>query len=446
MTTSARQKLISDDTVRSSIGIGAVAFFLFTAPVFAQWSQWGGPNRDFTVDGKGLAKEWPADGLKELWRRDLGDGYSSIVVDDGVLYTMHRIGSDEYSVALDARTGETLWQHKNPSPFTEAMTEFGPGPHSTPLVVGQRLYTIGTNAVLHCFNKKTGAVLWKHDLIAEYNGYVFEYGYACSPIAYKNLVIVSVDRSSSSLRSGHRHHDHGSNAVHADPSMGQSLMAFDQTTGQVVWRSQDFRVDYASPILISFAGQDQIVLLMNQGIVGVCPNYGELLWHHPIVSNHGGNYATPLWLGDGLILCSSSHTKTRLIKLNNSDGKIVPQELWHSEKMAVSHGNPVRVGNCLLGSSGRGQGPALLVALDVQTGERAWVERGFDTAKFVQAGGKTIILTEDGRLVHATVTPEGLAVNSTFTITGQRFWTAPSLVGTALYVRNRTEIMALDLG
>ena len=108
--------------------------------------------------------------------------------------TKYRKSADEFTVALDAKTGETIWEHGNPSPFTKLMAEYGPGPHSTPLIVGNRLYTIGTNSVMHCFNKKTGRVLWKHDLVDEFGAPIPGRGYASSPIAYKNTVIVPVDR------------------------------------------------------------------------------------------------------------------------------------------------------------------------------------------------------------------------------------------------------------
>ena len=64
-----------------------VAVFNLTliAPAFAQWPQWGGENMDFKADAKGLANSWPETGPKQLWKRDLGDGYSSIVVDGGRL-------------------------------------------------------------------------------------------------------------------------------------------------------------------------------------------------------------------------------------------------------------------------------------------------------------------------------------------------------------------------
>ena len=91
----------------------------------AQWPQWGGPDRNFSVDVSGLAERWPADGPKRLWTRPLGDGYSTIVAEGGILYTMYRAGDNELTVALDAKTGKTIWQYSIPAPVTDAVNQGG---------------------------------------------------------------------------------------------------------------------------------------------------------------------------------------------------------------------------------------------------------------------------------------------------------------------------------
>src|SRR5215831_19546806 len=56
----------------------------------SQWTQWGGPNRNFMSDATGLAAKWPAGGPPRLWSRSLGEGHSSIAVENGRLYTLYR--------------------------------------------------------------------------------------------------------------------------------------------------------------------------------------------------------------------------------------------------------------------------------------------------------------------------------------------------------------------
>lgn len=405
----------------------------------AQWPQFGGPNRNFTVDGKGLAEKWPEEGPRKLWSRELGDGYATIVVDGDLLFTMYRVGEDEFAIALDAKTGKTAWEHKNASPFTTEMAEFGPGPHTTPLLVGDRLYTIGTNAVMHAFDKKTGKVLWKHDLPAEFNAPVPGRGYGASPIAYKNTVIVVVDRKREPAEAG-------AEPPKPQPGQGQSLMAFDQETGSVVWKAQDFDMSYSSPVLIKFDGKDQLVVFSGAELSGLNPENGELLWSHPFKTQFGANLSSPLWDGKDTFFCSAAYDSgSRAIKLTKKDGKTVPEELWYSRKMRVHHGNSVYVNDHVYGSSGD-FGPAFFMGMELQSGKIDWRERGFAKSTCVLAGGKLVILDEDGNLALATATPSGLTVHSKCKLLEKYAWAAPTLVGTKLYIRDRKNIMALELG
>jgi len=411
----------------------------------AQWPQWGGPDRNFTVQTEGLADSWPATGPRKLWRRELGDGFSAIICDDNVLYTMYRMDEDESTVALDANTGRTLWEHRNASPFTESMTQYGPGPHSTPLVSRDRLFSVGTNAVMHCFDKRTGKVLWKHDLPEEFGVPVPMFGYASSPIAHNNMVILAGDRVRENDRGGY-HTGSAEDAKAGIANAGQSVMAFNQETGRVVWKSTDFPVDYASPILISFHGELQLVFVMRKEVVAVNPDNGELLWSLPFEPAPSENIATPLFNGDDLLFFSAAYDSgSRVIRLARRDGKTVPEELWYNRRLRVHQGNAILVGDYVYGSSGD-FGATVFASVNVRTGERTWVDRGLKKATCVYGDGKLIALDEDGRLALATVTPHGLTVHSTCELAEHFSWTAPTLVGKTLYVRDRKHIMALDLG
>lgn len=416
----------------------------------AEWPQWGGPDRTFTVETAGLAEQWPADGPPKLWRRELGDGYSTILVDGKVLYTMYRVDEDEFSVALDARTGETLWEHKNPSPKTPQMEQYGPGPHSTPLLVGNRLYTVGTNVVMHCFDKRTGKVLWRRDLVEEFGAPVPGYGYGCSPTAYGDTVILPVDRQreEESAESDEGGEGEDKQVAEDKPKKKverQTLIAFDQKTGEVIWKNQDIPISYSSPILTEMDGEEHLILLTEKELVGFDPANGDLLWRHA-TEPEGSNLSTPVWNGENLVFCSSAYDAgSRVFKLEKKDGKIVPEQLWYNRKMRVHHANVIRIGDYIYGSSGD-FGPAFFVGINMNTGKVAWRQRGFKKATCVYGDGKLIILDEDGNLALTTVTPEGMTVHSKCKVTERLSWTTPTLVGKTLYVRDRKHIMALDLG
>jgi outer membrane protein assembly factor BamB len=406
------------------IGRPWLVLFLLTASASAQtanWPQWGGPQRNFMVEAKGLAETWPASGPKRLWSRELGEGHSSVVVDDGRLYTMYSRGDQEFVVALEAATGKTVWEKSYAAPTTGLRLENGKGPHSTPLVVGNLLFTVGVIGKLQAFEKQTGKVDWSHDLWQEYGGTRMGRGYSCSPLAYKNTVIVTVGGA------------------------GQSLMAFDQKTGAVVWKKQDFALSPSTPALIKVDGQDQLVIVLADHIVGLNPDNGELLWNHPHQCDWGLNITPPLWGADNILFISSAYSGgSRALQLQQSGGRTTVKELWASRRMRVHHGTIIRLGDLVFGSSGD-FGPAPMTAVDVKTGNIVWQDRSFPKANLVYASGKMILLDEDGQLALVSMSPEGMKVVAKAAALERTAWTPPTLAGTTLYLRDRKMIVALDL-
>jgi outer membrane protein assembly factor BamB len=404
--------------------------------VTAAWRQWGGPNRNFIVEASGLSNKWPDSGPRTIWSRPLGTGHSAIVADDGLLFTMYRVGNgrtrggpfqpEESVIALDASTGKTIWEHKYSSKIEDF--SFGAGPHSTPLIVGDRLFTAGTNKQLFAFDKKTGKVLWSHDLIAEFNAPpllirpVVKVGYGCSFIAYRDTIICSVG------------------------GPGQSVMAFRQSDGAVVWKSGHFLTSDAAPILINVGGRDQVVFLAGGTVTALDPSNGKVLWSHPHDPGNDLNCGTPLWGSDNILFVSSAYKAgSRAIRLTQQGEATIPEELWFTNRVRFMFLSAVRVGEYVYGTTGD-FGPAFLTALNIKTGQAAWQHRGFGRASLIYADNKAIILDEDGDLALATLAPEGVGILSEAKVFDTVSWTVPTLVGTTLYARDREKIVALDLG
>jgi outer membrane protein assembly factor BamB len=396
-----------------------------------EWPQFGGPTRNFVVDAKGLANSWPADGPKKLWSRPLGEGYSGISVDHGTLYTMYRKGDDEVAVALDQATGKTRWEYSYQAKFGRQLAmENGAGPHTTPLILGDRVYTVGVLAVLNCFDKATGKLVWSKDLYKDFPGATaMDRGYSSSPIAYKNTIILAVG--------GH----------------GHAVIALNPADGSLVWAKNDLGNSPSSPILINVSGQDQLVAFLDDGgegahglIAGLDPNNGTLLWTHPHKTSWDLNIALPVWGDDGILMMSSAYgTGSRAIRLTRKGGKTTVEELWANNRMRIHHGTMIRVGDYVYGSSGD-FGPAPLTAINVKTGEVKWQTRTFPKATFVYADGKFLVVDEDGGVSLATFSPEGAKVISHATLLEHNAWTAPTLAGTKLFIRDRKSIAAYDVG
>jgi outer membrane protein assembly factor BamB len=399
------------------------------------WRQWGGPSRNFIVEASGLADTWPAAGPRTLWSRPLGNGHSAILAEDGRLYTMYRVGNgrnkggpwdaEESVIALDAATGKTLWEHKYPSKLEDF--SFGAGPHSTPLLVGDRLFTLGTNKQLFAFDKRTGKVLWSRDLVKDFAAPpllirpVVKVGYGCSLVAYQDTILCSVG------------------------GPGQSVMAFRQRDGAVAWKCCDFLTSDAPPILIEFAGRTQAIFLAGGTVTGLDPRNGTVLWSYPHDPGNDLNCGTPLWGPDGILFVSSAYKAgSRALQLKSEGGETVAEELWFDGKVRFMFLSSIRLGDYVYGTTGE-FGPAFLTALHVKTGKTAWQQR-FTRASVIYADGKAVLLDEDGELALARLSPEGVTVLARAKLFETRSWTVPTLVGTTLYARDREKIVALDLG
>jgi outer membrane protein assembly factor BamB len=406
-----------------------------------EWPGWGGPRGDFTADAKALATTWPAGGPKRLWTRPLGEGHSSVVVDHGRLYTAFRpptgvagqFREDEVVAALDSATGKTLWEHPYRASLDTMDFSRGAGPHVTPRVAGDRLFAAGTDKQFFALDKHTGKLLWSHNFVKEYGALPNQMrwapvmaGYAPSPLVYKDIVIAMVG--------GPKH----------------GVMAFRQDDGRVVWSSSGFPDDItaSSPLLVTLEGQDQLVVTSGDAVHGIDPNDGAILWTFPFPTKYGANMSTPVWSPhDRLLFLSAAYDGlTRVVELRpRIGGRTEAKELWSTNRMRVHFSNVVRIGDHYYGSSGD-FGPSFLTAIHARTGVLSLQDRTFAKASFIQADGKVILLDEDGTLALVTMSPDKLTVLAQAEVASGVSWTVPTLVGRTLYVRDRLNIMALDLG
>lgn len=399
----------------------------------ADWTVWGGPRHDFRIDeSPALADAWPAEGPRVLWRRPLGEGYSAIAVHDQTLFTMYRrarrfwevLSADqEVVVALDVATGQTKWQFAYDAPFS---SDQGPGPHVMPQLVGDLLFAAGATGKLHCLNARTGERIWAHDLYQELGGTRLMFGYSSHPLPYLDKLIVAVG------------------------GKDKAVAAVDQKSGRILWAGGHFRNAYSSPILIRVAGRDQAVVLAAQGLFGVDPNNGTVLWSHPLSTDPGMAFcSTPLWDPVNQILVFSGGADgfgATAIRITAEGPLFKAEPIWHDHRLGSAFGNLLLAGDTFYLSRGY-TGPAFLTAVDIKTGQIRWSSREFAKASILAADGKLIILDEDGWLALAKPSPDGsLKILSKNRVLTTNAWTIPTLAGTTLYLRDRATILALDIG
>lgn len=396
----------------------------------ADWTLWGGANRDFRVTGSDrLADSWSNEGPRKLWQRKLGEGYSAIAVRGDTLYTMYRrdapnwqiFSSDqEVVVALDAKTGATAWEFAYDVRFR---SDQGSGPHIMPQLAGELVFSVGATGKVHALNARTGKLVWKRDLLAEFSASTRVFGYASHPLLYRDKLIV------------------------VNGGRGKAVAALDQQSGRTLWTGHTFRNAFSSPILVNAGGREQVIVPGAQQILGIDPSTGKTLWLHPLDTDPGSAFAaTPLWDPATQTLLVSFNGGSIALRISGDGERVAVEPLWRNNKVRSVFSNLLLVGDVTYMSRGS-YGPGFLTSADVRTGKLLWSARGFPNANLLLAARKLIILDEDGWLLLARPKGDGsLQILSKAHVLSHNAWTIPTLAGTTLYLRDRKIITALAVG
>jgi RNA polymerase sigma factor (sigma-70 family) len=340
----------------------------------ADWPQWRGPNRDGVVHGVTAPAKWPKT-LTEEWQVEVGKGVASPVVVGGNVYVFTR-QEDNHEVVwcLDLRSGKQIWRSKPyPAPYKpgggEDSATADQRPRSTPAVAGGRVYTLGMSGVLSCLDARTGGLLWRKEFKA------LSYG-GTSPLVADGLCIVHV----------------------GDEKTG-GLTAFDAASGEVKWcYAEGSRPSSASPILVTLAGERQVVTFTGWGLLGVSAATGKKLWALNTFSPHGSLILTPVRYKD-LLIAAGNNEPPCAIRLEKGDKGITAKEVWKAKGLSLHMSTPVLAGDLLFGMSTRNGG--CFFCLDANSGKTLWESDGRQGghASILNAGSVVLFLTSAGRLI-----------------------------------------------
>lgn len=380
------------------------------------WPQFRGHHRDGVSPETGLLHAWPDGGPRQLWRRPIGEGYSSVAAVAGRLYTMYAatVGDEqlEMAAAFDAATGEELWRTPV-GPKIE--TEFGNGPRSTPAVDGDTLFVLGSQGDFAALATADGAKKWALSLPATFQAQRPQWGYATSAIVVDELVIVE---------SGGRE--------------GKCYAALDKTTGETRWTTVSAPAGYNSLLPATIGGRRQLVYVAIQTI-GAFDLEGRELW-----SRHSTNtetHAMPLFVPpDKVFVSGIGGEGATLLKIHDDDGAVTAEPLWNDPSMRNHFHSSLYYEGTVYGFDN-----ATLKALSAATGKLAWSKRGLGRGSLIAADGHLIVLSDRCKLLLAEATPEGWKEEGGAQVLEGKCWTPPSLVDGKLYLRNHTEMVCYDL-
>ncbi|KPK77363.1 MAG: hypothetical protein AMJ79_03515 [Phycisphaerae bacterium SM23_30] len=392
------------------------------------WPQFRGPNRDGKSAETGLLKEWPMGGPELLWsvQEDLGQGYSSLAIADGMVYTAGRFGKEGVVFAFDL-DGELKWKQN----YGPEWTGDHPGTRTTPTIEEDRLYLISGMGAVHCYESKTGKKIWTTDAVKELQGQMASWGWAESPLIIDDKVICT-------------------------PGGRLGTMAgLDKMTGEVVWSTKGLSElgSYCSPICAERNGKKIIVTQTAVSVIGVDAATGKVLWQDKFTDYQGRrpqdiNPVSPLY-HDGGIFVTSGYNDGGAMLVLSADGNAITRK-WTNQTLDNHHGNVVLVDGYIYGSNWLSNTRGNWVCLDWRTG-KVMYEYSWNRNKgaIIYADGMLYCYNENtGELALVKADPKEFKIISSFNIprSSEKIWWAhPAIADGRLYVRQEKDLFCYDI-
>jgi outer membrane protein assembly factor BamB len=403
--------------------ISVLILILFSSlGVAAQdWNQWRGPARNGLVSEKDTPSVWPETWQKS-WRVEIGEGYSSPVVANGVAFVHGRRDPEEVVVAISVADGKVLWEQKYVAPYkkNQYAVEMAKGPNSTPLILGNRLFTLGVSGVLAAWDTKTGKQLWTKDFSKTIDTSKLFCGTAASPIAVEGALVIQV----------------------GSDTQGGQIMGLDPASGATKWEWRGLGPGYASPVVVEVGGAKHIVTMTEGSIVGLNGTTGKELWSAPFPDEWHENITTPLWTGTHLIV-SGTRAGTHAYSLAQVGGSWKATEVWKNADVAMYMSSPVYGDGLIYGHSSKRKGQ--FVAVDAVSGATRWSTEGREGehASILLTPRNVVFLTNGADLIVAKRGTANFTVDRRYEVAEASTWAVPVFLGKDILIRDATGLIRL---
>ena len=424
----------------------------------ADWPQWFGPERDGVWHEIGLVEKFPPGGPHIVWRIPLGGGYSGPSVAGGRVYVMDRVRTkdakgqlarntrdgipgNEAVLCLDTATGKVVWKREYPCPY---QISYPSGPRCTPLIDGDRVYTLGAMGDLLCMEKASGKVIWSKNIAKEFKTDPPVWGYAASPLLEGDRLICMVGGE------------------------GSAVVAFDKRTGKEIWKAlTSEEIGYSPPMIYEAGGKRQLVIWISESLNSLDPETGKPYWTqaYPVdtkVQRPAVNIITVKRDGNHLFLSTFYHGP---MLLELAADKPAVKVLWHGKSNNPTKPDgihslmaaPVFKDGNIYGVCAMGE----LRCIDAATNKQLWQtyqatggkRSDCGTAFIVPQGDRFVIFNDQGELILAKLSAAGYQEIDKFKILEASeaargrmvVWSHPAFANRCVFARNDKEMVCVSL-
>lgn len=404
------------------------------ASLASDWPQWRGPGRNAHSDEQLMSKDWTNDPPKHLWTAEgFGEGFSSVSVVNGVLYTLGNIEGGQAVIAANADDGSIIWKQLVTSSKPQHSYE---GSRCTPSVDGDRAYVVTSDGSIACLKSADGKPVWQRSF-SDWQGRMMSgWGFSESPLVDGDRVLCTPG---------------GDNAM---------VVCLNKMNGEEIW-SCKATIDgnagkdgagYSSIVISNAVGVKQYVQLVGRGLIGIRAEDGKQLWSYNRVANGVANIPTPIVDGNLVFASSSYKCGAGLLELKKTADGVAAEEKYFLEGQVFNnhHGGMVLLDGYIY--AGHQQNEGFPTCLNLRTGDIAWGGKlrgpGKGSAAVLAIDGHLIFRYQNGTVALIEATPSGYQLKGSFEPDYQKgaSWSHPVVVAGKLYLREQDRLMCYQTG
>jgi len=371
----------------------------------ADWPCYLGPNRNLISPEKGL-KLWSGDAARVLWKKNVGQGHSSVVVVGKHLYTQ----GAATVWCLETETGKVVWAHP---PLTGDPGK-GEETTATPAVAAGQVFALNSDGKLLGLDAASGQLQWSRS-VSEFGVKAGGWPLSGSPFALEDKVVMDLG----------------------------VVFVLNRKTGDLITQMGTETAGYSSAVIFPHGNEKLVTAFDAAGLTIYWLAGGPAVARFSWETAHGVNAATPVVSGDGIFISSGYDRGCARLKLEGNTLK----KVWEYRQLNNHCQTSVLYEGHLYGMHGQQGQRSSLKCLDFETGATKWEQKGLRVGGgLTLADGELFVMLDGGDLLVAQASPAAFKQLARATVLSGTCWTVPVVADGRVYCRNQQgDLVAVDL-
>lgn len=413
----------------------------------SDWPGWRGPFRDGHVpSGVAVPETLPRE-PRRVWQAKIGAGFASPVVAGNRVFYLDAQEKKEVLHAVERDTGRECWQSLLDDVFKDFQS--AAGPRCTPLVDGDRVYALSCKGELRCLAVADGKLNWRVNFSKDFKAEApverdtmqgaHRHGHTGSPWVEGNRLLAFVGDT------------HGAGIVCFEKQTGAVLWRSQNDEAGNAPPITAHIAGTEPKQVVAFTAEGLIGLNLEDGgllwRVPLSSTYGRHVTTPVVVSNivivasrERGMVAVEVTRQSVATGAANSSNSVAAVKWN-------ARIKWDSMDFAMNFSSPVAVGEYVYGLGPDRE----IFCAEARTGKAMWSKRGYTPtepenshAALLAMGKNLLLLTDTGELVLFAANPTAFKELGRVQVCGVN-WCNPAYADGRLFLRDARELVCVEL-